>query len=455
MKRAANQAFGQEAPLFDMANKAVRTEFLRHVYETCRAKRAKTKMFPARNMDSFVAENHANIAARPDATNSVQPSPAAFERLQGLAQKYGPLLFEKVMPIGLLPDIEDLCKQFMFSYRYIPFDDVLSALEATVNHTVRVLSKEHSRDNDGRMLYFLALPNGQIRSSNLWFSSYAWAHTGLKDLVDYIVPSMKEVVRFLAIANDTNGGPPFHATVFYVDDMAYSGDQIWSFFHQKYSINVKHITFVPLVPFMTDKARALLQEQQVKGQISVRMFLTDIVSTPDDYRVAMGAKEFDIDVDYVTTMFKYMDFNRLDDMKYCFHLLGLFHKALTYPSIIFEHKMADGISICWELFAQIEKAPGETDTNPRALVTIGNGTQSITEDGSSAFYKTLKWYYKTQKLKDATPLSTLASALAMCVTCDAPAVSACAACYLAFYCADPACRTTHWTQGLHSQVCDH
>lgn len=422
-----------------------RAEVLRHAYDASRITQA--FIIPARVMDMFVRENASNVEKRPDASNAVHPVPAAFDRLEQLVETYAPFLdgmFSKSYA-----SLRDLHTIFRHCYHYVPFETLLSELETSVTSAVQSLTKERTANE--HIIYFLALPQSRLHKSSLWFNAYAWLHTNIKDIVDFVAPSMAAVKRFLALLDTMGTGTVYEAKVLYVDDMSYSGLQLSQFIDRERVVDPKRLTMVPLVPYLTNSARRhfLSEEVSLGGTgTNFQFFQTNIVSMPGDYIQAMEKKypQRDIILQKKAT-------TPADDKEVTYALRLMSILAETKSDIIFEHKMADYESVNWELFAQRFAAPGESGTSARALVTIGNGTQSIDPVGSKAFYTTLTWHFNATPISSSVPLANYTSVRATCATCHAPAVRTCTGCNLAFYCAEDECRATHMSHGYHAHVC--
>jgi hypothetical protein len=241
--------------------------------------------------------------------------------------------------------------------------------------------------------------------------------------------------------------------------MAYSGSQLFDFLSPiNTQVDPKRVTMIPLMPYLTQPAIKRFRALEMRPSddaVNFRFFQANIVSTPDDYLDATSEKR--VVADAWRTIPKQIAACGDDPAAiYALQLLLQFVKNPNLPCIIFEHKMADDISINHSLFGQYTYVPpGEASNVQRALVAVGKSKDAPPLDGSTAFYTKLVWHYKTKKIKKSTTLVRAASAFYTCATCAAPATLVCGTCERAFYCPRTACRATHWREGGHAKICDY
>jgi len=444
---------------------ATRAELLRQAFELYRREthksdiREQVHLIPSRIWDAFVRENADHTRLRPDpATNRVVPNAEGFERLARLVERYAPLVRDALRGENLV-SLEDLFQAFQLSFKYFTFDRFLLELRTAANMAI-----QQARDAD--TVVFLALPSSRTDKSNLWLNAYLWLNTDMPSCVDFIVPSTTSAQRFMLYCQSVSGRT-MHARILYVDDMTYSGGQVVNFANIEQptgNFPLSRLTIIPIIPYVALMARRSFNYATLVSVYVGHAFpafqwnMTHLVEAPFDvltsgvYDAPTVRRSHTFIKDVLQVRAPSAD-EWPDPETYYAVQLYLLLSETTLPCVVFEHKLADSISLPWELFAQERAAPGETAGIP--LVTVGQGStqQPITYKGSVAFYKALKWRYKTTPVKNALALSRLAGAHFACATCHAPPTLQCGSCNLAYYCSNPACPKEHWTSGGHASIC--
>jgi hypothetical protein len=437
----------------------------------------KTHLFTRSVMTAFVAENDANTMRRPEpGVSDVQPVPAAFERLAALVDKYDALVTPETLrayttlreTAAPFLSLRALHRATLMAYQYHTFDTVLARLAATIESAVADAARDPSAR--ARTVYCLALPDSRLDKSNLWYSAWAWRYTRLSYLIDVVAPSLAAVAALLRTLDEQQ----LTAKIFYVDDMTYSGSQVSDFIGRPSDINAeaaaatvamvraRRIRLQPLVPFV--------------AQTAYVAWHSALGAALRDPRASYALGTYDIPFDYGMSVFVptpamllgniaesdgvafrqmwLRDDNRPEaDLACAFELYRVLVSQMHKPVVVFEHKLADAVSLNTAFFSQATVRPPGEDVS-RALVSIAGGSVPINMDGSVAFYKYLTWTYKTRRVTQSTSLAALVLAAApACVTCAQPAVQRCGTCQLAFYCAAAECQQAHWLAGKHQIVC--
>lgn len=137
---------------------------------------------------------------------------------------------------------------------------------------------------------------------------------------------------------------------------------------------------------------------------------------------------------------------------------------LDQPWIVFEHKLADFVSIPTALMVHLQfvRIPGIADLTATVPRSDGYASMdSVSRNGSKAFYSKLQWYFHAKNITSTAYLrfnhETLLweqMALAMqCVQCKQPVQLMCTGCSSMSYCSDT-CQQEHWASGQHELLCN-
>ena len=336
---------------------ALRDELLRQTYEELRRRQRERiifskelmdwHIFPAHVMDKLVSENRENLEKRPDPlVDAVRPLPESFDRLRRLAKEFDPVKTD--LSIALWgPSLAELYDAFLYSYKFVTFDELLGELEATVSHAVRVLLKERATNED--IVYFLALPNSRVDKSSIWFDSWAWLHVAeLKELVDFVAPSMAAVRDYMEILREAAGGEKrFQAKVLYIDDMAYSGMQAVDFLGRlrmkPAAATTTTLVFVPLLPYIAQKAMNLFKETEIElaaFSVKFQYFQCNVIATATDYLRAMHKEPYPHDILRNTIALLQEQHKENPKVLFLARLMYMLGRT-NFPAIVFEHKLAD------------------------------------------------------------------------------------------------------------------
>jgi hypothetical protein len=348
---------------------------------------------------------------------------------------------------------------------YIEFDTLMQRMVDITIHALSLIDRVH----DSEPVVFFALPNLRFDKSNAWFLLTLWhSIASLRERVCGVVGNGETAKRLIAALRRRHGAQKKLALyVLYVDDMAYSGGQVLNFFgHPFHAVDDEH--FLPIIPFVS--ARVLNSDAQARGirydltwpqvintpahrieQMTNRRYVRDIVgrtflgeryyatetlsdkpgSTRIAYAELLGKMKQLIRVNDDTKSLYYENRDVFDAVCTFYRLSEIFK-----PAIVFEHKVADNVSISSRLltFPSIEDAPFSVNTAPSLVDAEGP-----LEKGSKSFYKGLVW-------KQAP-----ANARFQCFVCPKPGFFRCARCKIASYCG-PTCQASHW-ETFHASAC--
>jgi len=364
-------------------------------------------IIPAAVFDALVQENQDNLKMRPSFAHNtaVIPSQKGIERLDRLVTKYSPLLEDfKLLPKGW-PRLDVLHFAFWKAFSYVPFTVLLDDLSALVKRAVRHVRHKGTFHH----VVVLALPDGRVDKSSIWFNSWSWQHVpALRQVVDFVVPSM-EAVR--ALLSHLESHPAWTATVLYLDDMAYSGSQMADFRGKQADADIE---FYPIVAYQGESVDTnfynFTNAQHYRQTMSTPVFTmghwVKALRTEQGPLMVPGPLPTEDEVTMAMMAKLAGDAQTRPTFQYALRLYELFISACEFPAVVFEHKLADYASIKVHLFMQTEREPkeGMTESHERQLVQIGAGDLPVLETGSVAFYKTLIWRYKQAQLPDTTLL---------------------------------------------------
>jgi hypothetical protein len=419
---------------------------------------------PASAWEGVMEANKSYMHLRPDPSVRVDntASAALFSeatRASSVLLEYDLLINPDEHPSNIVPHTIPLI--------YIEFETLMRNM---VNMMVRVLSMLDSvEESQGfEPLVLLALPNLRFDKSNAWFLLSLWHQiASLRQRTSGVVGNGETAKRLLRALSKRHTSRRFALYVLYVDDMAYSGGQVLSFFGHPFDAD-NHEHFLPIIPFVG--ARVVNQNAQ---QLGIRYNLTwpQVIHTPA-HRIEQKTNRHYIRDIVGRTLFgqRYHDTETLSDKpgssriafdELLMKMKGLlrvndetrslyhenrnvFQAACTFyrlseifkPAIIFEHKVADNVSISTRLitFPTIDDAPFPVNTAP-SLVNMSGPL----EKGSRSFYKGLVW-------KQAP-----ANARFKCLLCPKPASFRCSQCKVVSYCGT-VCQASHW-DSLHAMIC--
>ncbi len=401
--------------------------------------------------DRLVEENKDNLTRRPTDANRVAYSEAGLARLKRICEENR--LHETFLR-GDFPDLIHFYRAFERARTYVPFERLCDDLVTLTDRAV----KDLRRLGLEQTLVMLALPDSTVYKSSIWFDAHVWKASHLVDVVDLIIPGAPALQRVVDALATVVASPFTRIIVLYVDDMAYSGSQLFDFTNALSHIarpGTLPVDVWPLVAYMSDAVPSnMLQFSGPDERVPVAQRMTTPVRT-----LRYWLRHFEISPKEYRTEVAGLDDNfGLTDTKDMFlrDLYVTFVEALDFPVIVFEHKLADDASLAIDLFKQEKAFPGESSTLlQRQLVAIGTG-QRVSGKGSEAFYRNLVWTYKQDELSDTGRLKLLYSyalrAPITCFACAKPAHLVCSQCQVATYCGEE-CQRDHFEKGFHSIMC--
>jgi len=186
-----------------------------------------------------------------------------------------------------------------------------------------------------RRLTLLALglfDNFSVAKSNAWLTGFAWPL--LASVVDYVVDKTLAINELARILND----PAFEFDVIYVDDMIYSGNQAGDrLFPLKFRPASRMHVYLA-VPFVgTAGAQLLVKAARRSG--SAALYTPAAVTIVPSYRSLITPIPLEDQVanlpraiGFMMQLLRHPETNPVNDL-------------VILPGIVFEHKMADNISV--------------------------------------------------------------------------------------------------------------
>ena len=348
------------------------------------------------------------------------------------------------------------------SVMYVEFDALMRIMTEMTVRVLKILDSMKGLEP----VVFLALPNLRFDKSNAWFLLSLW-HPSLRRRTGGVVGNGETAQRLLQALQKRQPTRQFALCVLYVDDMAYSGGQIHNFLRHPFSPSHREY-FFPIIPFVTPQVlsqgerlgiRYDLTHPQVIAppanhleQYTIRKYTRDVngrtalgerywkttslSDKPGSTRIAFDDLLNKMEgLVHVTeeTKFLYRANRAVFDALCTFYRLSEIFK----PCIVFEHKVADNVSVSSRLlaFPAIDDAPFPVNTAPSLVNVTGP-----LEKGSRSFYKGLVW--------KETPTN---ARFQSCLVCANPASFRCYRCKRASYCGH-ACQTAHWN-AVHESNC--
>jgi hypothetical protein len=253
---------------------------------------------------------------------------------------------------------------FMRHIRFVPWAEFLERFERVVREIVAAVARLRE-DTQPRRLTLLALRNDSVAKSNAWLVGFAWHW--LASVVDYVVNGWRAVDKLV----EKLGDPAYAIDVIFVDDMIYSGHQAHDILLDPKMESAGRTHIYLAAPFMaTAGAQFLAQRAQDRGvgALQVPRALTIVPS----YRSLIAPERLEDQVarlpQGITKMMRIIRHPELSPH----------HELATLPAIVFEHKLADGISV------------------PQFLIEkdfYGIGLPNLVLDPMRPFYKSakMKW----------------------------------------------------------------
>ncbi len=450
-----------------MSGRALAIDRIRAHYANLETERtAETHVIPAAKMTEFLSYNQATLHDRPNPdTNQVRWDREALARFRKQLEPHAESLTH-VLPEDW-PSLMTLWNAYESQRIYIPFDEMLRQLTHVV-YTVCYRALQ-AREENPNVLILLALPDNVVDKSYLWLILYCWDHVPLlRQTVDFIIPAMVVTRTMFGILNDKQ----WTGQVLYIDDMTYSGKQVQMFLTgDGDAYDQERILFTPCVGYATQRALDLCQGAYARDTFDMTVPYRT-VRTPGEYlktRDEITTKVLD-EFSRLPRRYRLPDTVAKDVIVQAFptkvapsdeqrEALLLYYRLTQpmLPVILFEHKLADSWSISHSFLYVLPE--------PECLVRVGGkpATQAFSspENGSSAFYKGVEWFFELRgerlRIPDATLIRSffmfhMPTPLLRCANCgsDDEKLSVCSPCGTTLYC-DPMCQAQHYDE--HQTYC--
>jgi hypothetical protein len=254
---------------------------------------------------------------------------------------------------------------FVTHIRFVPWAEFCDRFARVVREVVAAVAQQRE-ETQPRRLTLLALRSDGVAKSNAWLVGFAWPW--LASVVDYVVNGWRAVDNLVKALAD----PAYAIDVIFVDDMIYSGNQAHDILFDPKMKSAARTHIYIAAPFMaTAGAQFLARAAQVRGvgALHVPRTLTIVPS----YRSLITTRPLEDALDRLPEGLKAM-------LRIIRHPeLNPFHELTTLPAIVFEHKLADGISV------------------PEFLIEAdfyGIGLPKLVLDPMRPFYKSgkMKWH---------------------------------------------------------------
>jgi hypothetical protein len=223
---------------------------------------------------------------------------------------------------------------FVTHIRFVPWAEFLDRFTRVVEQVVAAVARQREETHP-RRLTLLALglfDNFSVAKSNAWLTGFAWPL--LASVVDYVVDKTLAINELARILND----PAFEFDVIYVDDMIYSGNQAGDrLFPLKFRPASRMHVYLA-VPFVgTAGAQLLVKAARRSG--SAALYTPAAVTIVPSYRSLITPIPLEDQVanlpraiGFMMQLLRHPETNPVNDL-------------VILPGIVFEHKMADNISV--------------------------------------------------------------------------------------------------------------
>jgi len=300
-----------------------------------------------------------------------------------------------------LPDVlKPLGRAMIDHVLYVKWPQFLMKLQTVTGDVIQQLVA--IRERHDATITVVMLNDRHLGKSNAWLTAYLWERY-LKYHVDFVVSDWKSAVDLFRLLHHASIGLPdsamdvdsdeevaqevghlytflpalirqwprneetlpFKLNILYVDDMVYSGTQLSEtafdypmFIHQsrisstegrERRPNTRDMTFFLIVPYMATEGQRRIEQRSHENNtnvylspamVSVRGYGSLLQQEIAACRTALAQ----VDMQPETRESLEMDLNLLENME--------------LPAVVFEHKLADSVSIPEELFSVARNEPG-------------------------------------------------------------------------------------------------